>query len=463
MRRYSLLLVAALLAAGLSCNLPGRTPSSPAPRYLSPVPPTSTPTPEPEQGEICVWAYLDSNRNAMHDDGERPLPGVRFSVVAGDVEVGEHLSDASPIEFCFLNLPPGAYLVQAEAPDSLEATNPTTLSIMLGADESLPVVLGFMGSPPAIDGRMPLAEAIVGNTPDGQTLFLIVNGQLQRSDDGGQSWNEVGERPPASHLVVSEADPDLLFAGDGFPCLRGGPSAPLFISSDGGGNWRESPGGADLLPTAAHPTDAAVAWAVGCDGVYRSDDGGNTWQLQPAAAWGLYLPEIVLPVAAQPRTLYASGNSEGGSGALLRSDDGGDSWRVITEELGLWITSVLVNPDDPDEVWFVTPAGVWRTQDGGAAWSSSAAGLEQVAVGDDMQFEGKGLYTLARAPSGLLLLGTARGVFESRDGGSSWSPQTAAPWGQEPVSHLTVTAAWPTIRLWAAAESGVYIYTPGGP
>jgi ligand-binding sensor domain-containing protein len=185
-----------------------------------------------------------------------------------------------------------------------------------------------------------------------------------------------------------------------------------------------------------------------------------TWQHQPAESWGLYTLDEILPVIEQPDILYAAGNSEGGSGALFRSQDGGKTWQILTEEPDLWIDALLVHPTDADEVWFATPAGVWHSVDSGISWDLSAAGLERITVGDEYQFEGKGLHTLARSDSGKLYLGSAQGVFQSEDGGTNWSLITGVPWEQESILHLLVSDVGPETRLWVKTESGVFIHTP---
>jgi len=93
----------------------------------------------------------------------------------------------------------------------------------------------------------------------------------------------------------------------------------------------------------------------------------------------------------------------------------------------------------------------------------SRAGLEDTTVGDDFLFEDKGLHTLTRDQSGVLYLGTEQGVFRSADGGVNWRHISGPPWAQESVRELMVTHAWPVVRLWVTAASGVYLYTPEGP
>ena len=479
MRHFLGLLAAFLLMAGLSCNYsvfpaPSRSPS-PAPSPITPPPstlaapaPTSTPTAQPAEGSICVLAYEDANGNAMRDGDERPLPGVLFSLQRDQEEIEAHVSQAEQEPFCFANLAPASYVVEAVPPDSFRGTNPTNLSITLSADERIPVILGFQQADGPPDGKLlpdqpEAAVALVGDARAGNSFYLVTVDALQRTDDGGLTWAVKGERPPAKTVVMSPADPSHLLAGDGFDCFRGGPPAPLFISTDGGESWDESPAGQNLRPTAAHPTNPSVAWAVGCDGAYVTDDAGLSWEHQPSEAWGLYTLETIQPVIGEPDVVYAAGNSEGGSGALFRSTDGGHTWQTLIEDPELWVSALLAHPTDADEVWFATPSGVWHSHDGGESWGHSAAGLETVAVGDDYLFEGRGLHALVRTRSSLLYLGTEQGVFRSEDGGVHWRAVRGTAWEQEPILHLLVSEATPRTRLWVTAQSGVYVYTPAGP
>jgi photosystem II stability/assembly factor-like uncharacterized protein len=489
MRRYMALVVGCLVMTGVSCNLGTRatpTPSpAPAPEIaeteLPPIEAASTAlaqygatltaqappsTPTPDSGVICLLAFEDLNGNTVHDESEGVLQDVRFVLQhdAAEVEALYRSSEGGP--FCLAELPPGDYVIQAFPPISFGATPSGEMSIRLAAGETVQVALGFVESSRPdgrleLDGRHP--AAILASDTRGDTLYLAAAQTLYRSEDGGQSWESVGEQPPGPSMVASPAEPSILYAGRDLDCFRGGPPAPLYISQDGGASWTESADGTGLCPATAHPLDPAIAWAIGCDGPYMTEDGGLTWQHQPADAWGLYTLDEIRPVDTQPRTLYATGNSEGGSGALFRSQDGGHTWRLVTDEPELWISALLLRPDAPDEVWFATPTGVWHSLDGGDTWEIARAGLEEVAVGDDYLFENRGLHALARDASGALYLGTEQGIFQSGDGGLNWRPLSGPPWTHEPISQVIVTDAWSDTRLWVTAASGVYLYTPQVP
>ena len=232
----------------------------------------------------------------------------------------------------------------------------------------------------------------------------------------------------------------------------------MYSSRDGGVTWEELDGGTNLRPTAIHPEDPSVAWAVGCDGAYRSEDGGESWTRQPADAWGIYTLETVIPMIGDPRIVYAAGNSEGGSGAVFRSSDGGQTWATIQEQLELWVSALLPHPSDPDQLWFATPRGIWHTDDAGQSWEESATGLEAVTVGEEYEFEGVGLHGLARDAEGILYLGTEQGLYRSPDGGRTWEPIGRGSWTEGAVT--AVVAGPGNERLWLETDSGVVAVAP---
>ena len=490
MRRYLLLLILLPALTGICCNFASSTPTpSPTAVFVepkeTPLPaidaastalaqlnitltaeaPTITPTPRPpETGVICVLPFQDSNENAQQDGDEQPLAGVRIVLEHQQVELEAHLRTVEAGPFCFSDLPPGEYQVIAHGPPPYQSTTPSPMTVDLSAGERFSMSWGFAEAP-LPDGRVMLDVDDVGmdlflSDPSGSTFYLATGQALYRTDDGGQSWTRLEEPVPARNVVPSPTDPDLLFAGDGLDCFRGEDDVPLFISRNGGQSWTEAASGLNLRPAAAHPSDPELAWAIGCAGVYRTVDGGSTWLHQPAEEWGLYTLDEIIPVGEQPDVLLAAGNSEGGSGALFRSEDTGSSWQTVTDEPSLWISALLVNPGNADQIWFTTPAGVWHSSDGGLDWRLSAAGLEEVTVGDAYQFDGRGLHALARAESGMLFLGTEQGLYQSGDGGTNWSPAPETPWGLTPVLELAVTDSQGEMRLWATTESGIHLYTP---
>ena len=192
--------------------------------------------------------------------------------------------------------------------------------------------------------------------------------QIQRSDDGGQTWEPVGnefryEGVPGTHqwydgtphpwefarvwhLEPSATDPDFVYAGV--------EDAALFCSSDAGASWRELPGlrehgsgpawqpgagGMCLHTILVHPTNPQRLFiAISAAGAFRSDDGAKTWQPinrglvseqipNPTAEVGHCVHRLALHPSL-PDVLFMQKHWD-----VMRSDDGGDSWREISGNL----------------------------------------------------------------------------------------------------------------------------------
>lgn len=287
---------------------------------------------------------------------------------------------------------------------------------------------------------------------------------LAHSDDLGRTWVEP-DRPAIAFPEEAgaalariwqvqpgaAAQPDVVYAGVE-------PHA-LFRSDDGGlsfslvrglwdhehrPRWMPGGGGACLHTVIPHPDDPQrILVAMSAAGVYRSGDGGSTWEPANSGIQAAWLPEdqrfpefgqCVHRVAAHPSRpdrLYAQNHF-----GVYRSDDGGGSWETI--ESGLPSTfgfPIAVHPRRPETLYCfplvadenrVPPDGrcrVYRSEDAGASWEPLSAGLPEgpyyAAVLRDA------MCTTAADPPGVYF-GTRLGeVFGSVDGGESWATLAA--------------------------------------
>lgn len=281
---------------------------------------------------------------------------------------------------------------------------------------------------------------------------------LHSSDDLGKTWTQP-ESPTVKfpseagvslkqiwQITPGPADqPDTLYCGV--------EPAALFESRDGGGSWslvrglhnhphrpRWEPGGGGLclhtiLPDPADRKRLFVAISTG--GVYRTDDGGKTWQSRNQGVRAEFLPDKhpefgqcvhkMVQHPARPERLFLQNHW-----GLYRSDDGADSWqdiaRGVPSDFGF---PMAMHPHDPDTVYIVplesdlyrcTPEGklrVYRTSDAGRSWQALTRGLPQKNAMETVLRDA--LATDTSDPAGVYV-GTRSGqVYGSRDEGSSWS------------------------------------------
>jgi len=279
---------------------------------------------------------------------------------------------------------------------------------------------------------------------------------LHSSDDFGRTWTnperasvkfpeDTGATLKRIWQIHPAHDADTLYCGT--------EPAALFESRDAGENWSlvrglwdhphrpqwQPGGGGQCLHTIVpDPNDRSrVTVAISTGGVYRSDDGGRTWQVRNKGVRAQFLPDQhpefgqcvhkVVQHPSRPDTLFLQNHW-----GLYRSDDGGDSWRDIANgvpsDFGFAMT---MHPHDPDTVYIVplesdmfrcTPEGklrVYRTRNGGKSWEPLSRGLPQKNALETVLRDAMNADPLN--PAGIYF-GTRSGkVYGSSDGGASWS------------------------------------------
>lgn len=188
-----------------------------------------------------------------------------------------------------------------------------------------------------------------------------------------------------------------------------GTTKGAFLLDDTGSGWQVSGPFCDGWPVNHVIGDGkGRLWAAGGSdwhgpGIWRSDDGGQSWALSAeglegvAAMWSLRLVGRRLLAGAKPATLF-------------ESHDGGATWTVVQGlsdhpsgpgwepgAAGLTLHSIVDDPADPARLWVgISAAGVFATTDGGATWDrrNRRANAATSAEGET----GLCVHNLARAP-----------------------------------------------------------------
>ncbi len=200
------------------------------------------------------------------------------------------------------------------------------------------------------------------------------------------------------------------------------------------------------IAATASPAGHVFVGTWGDAGIYRSTDGGITWQ---PANTGLTSPYVyglaISPNYAVDRTVYAATAMTG----VFKSVDGGASWNAVNNGLGsLQMSSVSVNPVDPQLILAGTyDRGIYRSTNGGASWS-------HVPLGNDVVWT----IVTSQANPAIVYAGTDGGVFRSDNRGQSWTYVG----GLGRTYSLALDPLSAQVVFAGTSGSGVLITTNGG-
>jgi photosystem II stability/assembly factor-like uncharacterized protein len=252
-------------------------------------------------------------------------------------------------------------------------------------------------------------------------------------------------------------------------------AAGLFVLNPAEGSdpaWEQlGPESGGILAIAISPHSDDVVYAGTSSGVFKSSDGGHSWNFSGLAGEG------VLALAVDPTTatrIYAGTDTlRPGTGGVFVSTDGGDSWSEARSGLEdpsypetspnfryLPVTSLLIDQQDSNTVWAGTGEndGLFKSSDGGATWSWAR-------FDDDIE-------TLAADPNGAgVFFASLHGLgpYRSRDAGISWWPvgtdmvrhnNSGRPY-YPTVYHFAISPADPQI-VYASTSDELFKSSNGG-
>jgi len=242
---------------------------------------------------------------------------------------------------------------------------------------------------------------------------------IYRSTDGGQTWTQVlfkDENTGGMDVVLDPANGQTVFA-----VLWAARQAP----------WESG-------------------WTLSAnDGLYKSTDGGSTWKQitngLPSAADGLGRIGLAASASSPGRMFAVVGADK--NGGVYRSDDGGESWRVANADPRLWgrdgdFNEVKVDPRNADVV-YIANVVTWKSTDGGKTF----AAFRGAPGGDDYH-----RFWVSPDDGRVILIAGDQGAIITANGGATWSTWYNQPTGQ--MFHVNTDNRFPYWVYGGQQESG---------
>jgi photosystem II stability/assembly factor-like uncharacterized protein len=334
------------------------------------------------------------------------------------------------------------------------------------------------------------ASVAAGVAGGSDTFYLgAAGGGVWKTDDAGLTWNPVFDGVDSASvgaLAVSRSHPDTIYAGMGQVTSRYDIAAGdgVYRSDDAGRSWRhlglETSRHIGAIAVDPRDPDVALVAALGPvygpggeRGVFRTSDGGRTWQRtlfvsEDTGATDLAVdpadPRIVFAAAWQiryrPWLNYFTPDTGPESG-VYKSTDGGMSWKRVTG--GGWPAGNLAriglaasHRPEGTRVWALIDAesdgGLYRSDDGGANWQH---------VSSDPELSNSYFSLLAAAPDDPDTVYTSgRSIHRCTAGGTQCEIIKGSPGGDD-HHHLWIDPLRPE-RMITAADQGASITTNGG-
>jgi photosystem II stability/assembly factor-like uncharacterized protein len=291
---------------------------------------------------------------------------------------------------------------------------------------------------------------------------------MQRSNDGGKTWETVGNEfkydgTPGTHqwhdgtqhpwefkrvwhLEPSLTDPDTVYAGV--------EDAAIFRTVDGGKTWHELPGlrehesgprwqpgagGMGLHTILLDPSNPARIYiAISAAGAFRTDDGGKTWKPINKGLTSQFIPDPNAEVGhcvhriamhgSRPNTLFMQKHWD-----VMRTDDAGELWKEVSGNLPTDFGFVIdVHAHEPETIYVVPIKSdsehfpldgklrVYRSKTGGNEWEPLTNGLPQSDCYVNVLRDAMAVDSLDECG---VYFGTTGGqVYASSDAGENWTP-----------------------------------------
>ncbi|MGA8488838.1 MAG: transcriptional regulator [Terriglobales bacterium] len=250
-------------------------------------------------------------------------------------------------------------------------------------------------------------------------IFLGTStGTLFSSTDGGKSWARFahlgsGDDYVIDHLAIDPQSPNKMYAAAW--SVETQQAGDLFHSEDAGKTWETMPAmhGKSIRAMAISASDSKTLVAGAVDGVFRSSDGGNSWQKISAGNSDIHSIESIAIDPKNPNAIYA-----GTWHLAWKTDDGGASWHHISKGMieDSDVFSIIVDSTNPSVVFASACSGIYKSQSAGESFQKIQG----------IPFSARRTRVLKQDPTNpaIVYAGTTEGLWKTVDAGKTWNRVT---------------------------------------
>ncbi len=342
---------------------------------------------------------------------------------------------------------------------------------------------------PIFDSQPVASIGAIGVAPSNGRVIYVGTGEadmrdsisfgdgMYKSTNAGETWRHIGLETTRQigRILVDPKNPDIVFVAALGHVYGPSPDRGVYRSRDGGATWEkvlyrnESVGAIDL---AFDPGNSRVVYAAlwatrrppwyiynpangPGSGIYKSTDGGTTWSPLTAGLPVEGAGRIGIAVApTNANRVYAVVDAK--EGGLYRSEDAGASWNRISGDNRIWgrgwyFGKVSVDPKNADVV-YVSNTALYRSTDAGKSWTP----IKGAPGGDDYH-----QLWIDPGDSNRMIVASDQGAVVTVDGAAAWSS-----WYNQPTAQLYHVAADYRFPCWATGaqqDSGAVGVPTTGP
>ncbi|HKP12068.1 MAG TPA: hypothetical protein VJZ91_08165, partial [Blastocatellia bacterium] len=333
---------------------------------------------------------------------------------------------------------------------------------------------------PVFDSQPMASIGAIAVAPSGPNTVYVGSGEadmrsqisygngMYKSTDAGKTWRHMGlaDTRQIGRVLVDPKNANTAFVAALGHAYGANPERGVFRTRDGGTTWEKvlfKSADVGAIDLAFDPQDSRIVYATLWNtrrppwsiyppsygpggGVYKSTDGGTTWQQLTNGLPSERLGRVGLAASPTNRNrVYAIVDAK--DGGLYRTDDAGATWALVSGDKRLWgrgwyFCKVAADPKNADVV-YVSNTSLYRSTDAGKTWTA----IKGAPGGDDYHQ----LWIYPDDPK-RLVLASDQGAVVSEDGAATWSS-----WYNQPIAQLYHVAADNRFPYWvtgAQQDSG---------